>query len=105
MKLFIALALLVTATASFAKKESTKTYIRPQVTVWPNGVDVRVWNNSDKDIRCNGTINVWTSKGKYKTHYYSATIYKGRTDYRRFANFDYQDPYRNGSNFINCRSY
>lgn len=109
MKLITILALLVTTAVSFATTdsnlESKVNYIRPQVNVWPNSVEVRVWNSSDKDIRCSGTINVWTSRGRYKTHFYNATIYRGMTDYRRFTNFDNSDPYRNASNFINCYAY
>jgi hypothetical protein len=105
MKLLILIALLITTAATFAKTESKTSYIRPQVTIWPNGVDVRVWNSTDKDIRCSGTINVWTVNGRYKTHFYNATIYRGMTDYRRFTNFDNRDAYRSGSNFINCYAY
>lgn len=102
MKLLITLALMLTSVSVFSAPES---YVYPQITVWPNGVDVRVYNRTDKDVRCSGSISIWTRSGRFKTEFYSATIYKGMSDYRHFNNWDHQDPYRNGHHSIRCYAY
>ena len=61
--------------------------IYPQLNVWPTGVDLRVWNTTQKDARCSGMINIYTRSGKYKTEFYNSTVYRGMTDYRHYANF------------------
>ena len=86
----------------FAASAST---IYPQLTVWPTGVDLRVWNNTQKDARCSGMINIYTKSGKFKTEFYNSTIYRGMTDYRHYTNFTQQDAYVSGHHSIYCTSY
>lgn len=102
MKLLTIFVLLVTSMATIAK---TNTTVYPRITVWPNGIDVRVYNSTDKDLRCTGSISVWTRSGRFKTEYYSSTIYRGMTDYKRFSNWNHSDPYRNAHHSIRCREY
>jgi len=102
MKSLLAFTLLVLSLGVFAKE---KTYVRPQVTVFPNQVQLRVWNTTNTDIRCSGTISVFTRMGRYRTFYYNSVIYRGMTDYRYFQNYIYNDPFVNAHHSIFCNRY
>jgi hypothetical protein len=101
MKLTL-IALFATLSFSAIAKEKLQTAY-PQLTVWPNGVDVRVWNNSDKDIQCNGMIYIYSQSGKFRTEFFNQYIRRNSNGYQHFPNFDFQDPYRNGHHSIYCR--
>jgi hypothetical protein len=105
MKILILLTLVIGSSSSFAKKKDKTNYVHPQVIVMANGVDVRVYNTTDKDVRCSGMVSVWTASGRYISHFYNSTVYRGMSDYRHFTNFDYRDAYRTGYNSIYCTSY
>jgi hypothetical protein len=116
MKTLITLAFLITtivSTSLFASSEvikvdskitSNKSIVYPQITVWPNGIDVRVWNHTDKDVRCSGSINIRTMTS-FRTEFYNSVVYRGMTDYRRFNNWNPNDRYMSAHHSIYCYSY
>ncbi len=113
MKTLITTALLLSSLSLFASSEvvktdskisTDKTIVYPRITVWPNGIDVRVWNHTDKDVRCSGSINIRTMTS-FRTEYYSSVVYRGMTDYRRFNNWNPNDRYLSAHHSIYCYSY
>ena len=113
MKTLITIAFLISSISLFASTEvikvnskalSDKSVVYPQITVWPFGIDVRVWNSTDKDVRCSDSINIRTMTS-YRTEFYNATIYRGQTDYRRFNNWNPNDRYMSAHHSIYCYAY
>lgn len=98
----------IVSTNLFASSEvvssTEKTIVYPQITVWPNGIDVRVWNHTDKDVRCSGSINIRTMTS-FRTEFYNSVVYRGMTDYRRFNNWNPADRYMSAHHSIYCYSY
>jgi hypothetical protein len=80
------------------------TTIYPQVNIWGHGIDVRIYNTTDKDVHCSGTINIRTQRS-YKTEFFNETVYRGMTSYRHLPNFNPTDRYLSGFNYIRCYSY
>lgn len=103
MKFILSICLLLVSVAAFANEKVN--YVYPQLYVYPNAAEVRIWNTTPRDLRCSGTINLFTRSGRYVTHYYNAYIYRGMQDFRRFPNFNYNDPYMNGHHSIYCTAY
>ena len=82
--------------------DEQKRAVFPQLTVWPNGADIRIWNHSDKDIQCNGSIYLYTQFGRLRVEFYHQIIRARMNDYRYYPNFFMNDPYRNGHHSIFC---
>lgn len=97
MKLLILIAILLMSTAAVASS------VYPRLTVWPNSAEVQVWNHTDKDVQCSGSISIWTQQNRYRSHFYHRIVRAKSNDYQRFPNFYYNDPYRNGHHSIYCR--
>lgn len=75
----------------------------PQLTVFPNSVEVRVWNNSEKNIQCSGSIFIYTQMNRFRSEFYNRIIPARQFSYQRFPNWTYNDPYRNAHHSIFCR--
>lgn len=75
----------------------------PQLNVWPNSVEVRIWNSSDKDIQCSGSIFIYTQQNRFKSEYFNRIIPARQHTYQRFHNWYPQDAYRNAHHSIFCR--
>jgi hypothetical protein len=80
-----------------------KTLVYPQINVWPNGVDVRIWNHTDQNLHCSGTIHITTQMNRYRTEFYNEYVPARRNSFRHLPNFFSQDPYRFGNHNIYCR--
>lgn len=85
----------------FASNEKTAAY--PQLNVWPNRVEVRIWNNSDKDIQCSGSIFIYTQSNRFRSEFFNRIVGKHSQVYQNFNNYYYNDPYRNAHHSIYCR--
>ena len=79
--------------------------VYPNVFTTPNQVQVSIYNYTQKDINCSGTIYITTQSGKFETRYYYQRIYRGMSDFRTFPNFDYNDPFMHSHHSINCFGY
>lgn len=81
MKTLVFAALLALSSSSFASM------VWPQLTNWGTSVELSIWNSTDEDIRCSGSVYFSTSAGKTESHYYFSTIYKHSSDYERYYLF------------------
>ena len=70
-------------------------------------IQVQIFNNTDKDIRCSGPVYIYSQMGKFKTEFYSNIIYKGMMDnhYIYFYGLDMNDRISNYSNGIFCNEF
>lgn len=59
----------------------------PQVSNWGSSVEVSIWNHTDEDVRCSGSVYFSTSEGRSESHYYMSTVYKRSSDYERYYLF------------------
>ena len=103
MKLLLAIALVFGSMSAFSAEKTSRVY--PQLTVWGHGVDLRIWNTTDKDLRCSGTINIRTQRGMFRTEFYNGIVYRGMTEYRHFSNWNMQDRYLHAYHSIHCYAY
>lgn len=105
MKQILTVMLLMFTFYSFASNASSrdKNLLYPRLFVWPNAVEIIVTNNTDEDVVCSGTIFIQTHFNRFKTEIYYQFVPKNSQQYRRFPNFDFNDPYRVGYHSINCR--
>lgn len=101
MKSQLVILLAVVSINVFAVNEKITAY--PQLNVWPNGVEVRIWNNSDKDIQCSGSIFIYTQLNRFRSEFFNRIVTKRSQVYQNFHNWNVQDPYRSAQNSIFCR--
>lgn len=87
---------------SFMAQAQEKSVVFPQLTVWPNSVDVRIWNTTDKTIYCSGPIYIYSQSNRFKTEYFNRYITPRSHAYQSFHNFNINDPYRNAHHSIFC---
>jgi len=99
MKTIILTATLLFATSSMAQ------VIFPRVITFPNQVQLTINNYSQKDIRCSGSVFIYSQSGRFDSRFYSNTLYRGMSDYKYYYNFNNNDPFRNASHSINCYPY
>lgn len=99
MKNFLVVFSLVFSTLILAKQ------VRPRVYTFPNYVRVVTRNTSDEGIRCSGFINARTATGRWESHFYNQTIYKGMTSYRNYYVRNFNDRYINSSSNISCYNF
>ena len=48
----------------------------PQINVWPNSVEVRIWNHSDKDLSCSGSIFIYTQSNRFRSEFFNRIVIK-----------------------------
>jgi hypothetical protein len=76
--------------------------IRPRIWNFSNQVQVEIWNTTETDIECRGTISIQSERGGYQSEYYWETIYRGMSRSRTFWLRDFNDRVRFVNEFINC---
>lgn len=101
MKNLLVLLLAMASFNVFASNEKATAY--PQLNVWPNSVEVRIWNHSEKDLSCTGSIFIYTQSNRFRTEFFNRIVSRRSQTYQRFHNFYYNDPYRNAHHSIYCR--
>lgn len=97
------LVCLFVASTSFAteKRPGDIVNVRPRLYQYSNQVQVDVWNTTDTDIECRGTINIQGERN-FQTEYYWETIYRGMSRTRTYWLRDFNDRVRFATEFINC---
>ena len=100
MKKLLVLAIAMMSLNLFANEKSAA---YPQLNVWPNSVEVRIWNTSQNDIQCSGSIFIYTQQNRFKSEYFNRIIPARQHAYQRFHNWYPQDAYRNAHHSIFCR--
>ena len=83
--------LVLSTSVTFANDAKTEKSVFPRVTVWPNGVDLRINNFTDDDFSCSGPIYIRHQSGKTSTEYYFGRVYSRANEYRYFPNRDFRD--------------
>jgi hypothetical protein len=101
MKWFVALLFCISLAHAF-DRPGDPAYIRPRIWNFSNQVQVEIWNTTDTDIECRGTISIQSERGRYQSEYYWETIYRGMSRTRNFWLRDFNDRVRFVNEFINC---
>lgn len=69
-KLILGLALTLSSFA-FAEKQSM---VFPQVYNFGSSIQVNVWNTTDKNFWCNGSVTMYLDNGKQESEYYTEFV-------------------------------
>ena len=102
MKWLLALMLIVTSAHASIDNPGDPVYVRPRVWNFGNQVQVEVWNTTEVDIVCRGTVSIRTQRGAYQTEFFYETIYRGMTGRQTYWIRDFQDRVAFTTEFINC---
>jgi hypothetical protein len=98
------LVLLVTMSSAVAfDNPGDPVYLRARVWNMGSQVQVEVWNTTDVDVDCRGSVTIRTERGNYQTEYFYATIYRGMTGRQTYWLRDFRDRATYTTEFINCR--
>lgn len=100
--LFITITLLSTFTFANTDTEKSPETLWPRITVWPNGVDLKIQNYTQDDYSCSGNIYITHQSGRRGTEYYYGRVYARMYETRYFSNRQYNDPIRNAQHTIRC---
>ena len=97
------LALMVTTSAALAQVENPgdPVYLRPRLWNFNNQVQVEIWNTTQTDVECRGSIHIQGQRSM-QTEYYWEIIYRGMSRSRTFWLRDFQDRVMFTNEFINC---
>lgn len=98
-KFIICLTLLVSGLAT----AEVDTAVFPRVYNFGSNIQIEVWNNTDQNVYCSGTIYTTTRSGRRDTHFYSEMIYARSTRYRNIYNRDMRDRFVSVFDSIFCR--
>lgn len=73
--------------------------------IWRLGssVQVEVWNTTEVDVVCSGSVTMYTRSGRTQTEYYWEVIYQGMSQSRYYRLWDYRDEVRTVFDTIQCR--
>lgn len=77
-KLIVGLSLIISSVA-FAEKASL---VYPQVYNFGSSVQVNVWNTTNQNVWCSGTVNMTTDKGQMESQYYNEFVSANFNSYR-----------------------
>ena len=78
-------------------------YLSPRVWAIGNSVQIDIWNTTDTDVECSGSVIIFTRSGRTQNEYYWETIYRGFSRNRTFRLWDYNDQVTTAHPYINCR--
>lgn len=96
------LVLLVTMSSAFAfERPGDPVYIRPRIYNFGNQVQVDVWNTTNTDIECRGSVTLHGQRN-IQTEYYWETIYRGMSRTRTYWLRDFNDRVTFTNEFIQC---
>jgi hypothetical protein len=100
MKLII-VALMALSSLSAVARPGDAVNVRARLWNFGNQVQVEVWNNTQVDIECRGTVTI-TGQRSIQSEYYWETIYRGMNNTRIYWLRDFQDRVVFSNDFINC---
>lgn len=100
MRIFIILMFVALSAQAF-ENPGDMVNVRPRIWNFGNQVQVDVWNTTQTDIECRGSITIQGERN-IQTEYYWETIYRGMSRTRTFMLRDFQDRVRFVNEFINC---
>jgi hypothetical protein len=79
MKIFIFIIVLATSFGAVAQ-----VYVNPQIINLGQSAQVQIFNTTDTDINCSGSVYMHTRLGRMETGYYFDQIRKGSFSMRTF---------------------
>ena len=97
------IAVLFVSQMAFASEErpGDPVHLRPRIWNFGNQVQVEVWNTTNVDVECRGTVTI-RGQRSMQTEYYWETIYRGMNRVRTYWLRDFQDRVIFTNDFINC---
>lgn len=99
MKILLSLVIAFASLQALAKP----TMVFPSVFTFPSQVQVQVFNNSNQDVWCTGSLFIRKQSGQTQTEFYSERVYRGMSSNRYFYNRNFNDRFVNTTNTIYCR--
>lgn len=102
-KTVLMIALFSLSLAVQAKDPGDRVSITPRVWNFSNMAQVDIWNTSEADIDCSGSIQMYTRSGRTQYEYYWETIYSGFSRTRSYYLRDYTDRITSVYHTIHCR--
>lgn len=103
MKYLFPLVLLCAVNSSLAADPGESLYINPRVWNLGSMAQVDVWNTSDVDVECSGSITMYTRSGRSQHEYYWETIYRGFSRTRSYYLRNFNDRITTVFHTIQCR--
>ncbi|MBY0517620.1 MAG: hypothetical protein K2P81_11960 [Bacteriovoracaceae bacterium] len=100
MKMIIAAIIALSAFSALARP-GDRVNVRPRLWNFGNQVQVEIWNTTQVDIECRGTISI-SGQRSMQSEYYWETIYRGMSQTRTYWLRDFQDRVIFSNEFINC---
>lgn len=88
---------------TWANDPGDPVFITPRVWHFSNSVQVDVWNTTETDIECTGSVYIYTQDGRTQYEYYWETIYAGFSRNRTYYLRDFNDRITHASSSIRCR--
>lgn len=97
MRCLVAITLLLHMGSALAES------VIPRIWHFNNSVQVDVWNTTDADIDCSGSVRIQAQSGRTQYESYWETIYRGMSRTRTYRLHDFNDRVVSASHSIYCR--
>ncbi len=101
MKWLLALVFVTTFAMAEDKNPGDPVYLRPRIWNSFNQVQVEIWNTTNVDVECRGSVTIQGQRS-IQTEYYWEIIYRGMSRNRTYWLRDFQDRVVFTNDFINC---
>ncbi len=98
---FLLLSFLCFVSLSAFSYPGRPVFLNPRVSGFGNSASVDIYNHTDVDVECRGTIHLQTARSS-ESHYYWETIYRKMSSYRSFYLRDFRERIQFTSHTINC---
>lgn len=76
-------------------------FLNPRVSGFGSSASVDIYNHTDVDVECRGTVWLRTERGS-ESHFYWETIYRKMSSYKTFYLRDFRERIQFTSHSINC---
>jgi hypothetical protein len=76
-------------------------FLNPRVSGFGNMASVNIYNHTDVDVECRGTVLIHTERSS-EPHYYWETIYRKMSSYRTLYLRDFRERIQYTSHSISC---
>lgn len=98
---FLLLSLLSVSSLSAFSYPGQPVFLNPRVSGFGTSASVDIYNHTDVDVECRGSLILRTSRSS-ESHYYWETIYRKMSSYRTFHVRGFRERIQYTSHSINC---
>jgi hypothetical protein len=100
MRSITLVACLLLSMSAFASEKTVSVW--PTIFNYGNALQVQVYNTTESDITCSGSINAYLNDGRMQSFYFFESVMKGSFASRYYSVFGMNIRIVNYSHFINC---